>query len=130
MVRSKRVKTKSRACRKRAGAHVTAQELAANPELAAEVCRAQAWALFCWTSDVSKVLAAKMVADHDLNGDTNGAVCTAEWGLALADMERLTGKSRRWLFRHKHLPFIRVISRKTLVGDETLLKRWIANQRA
>jgi hypothetical protein len=45
-------------------------------------------------------------------------------------MVRLTGKTRRWLFRHKHLPFIRVISRKTLIGDEALLKRCTAQQQA
>jgi hypothetical protein len=52
------------------------------------------------------------------------------WSLTIEDMMRMTGKTRRWLFRHKHLPFIRVISRKTVIGDADLLHKWIAAQRA
>jgi hypothetical protein len=53
-----------------------------------------------------------------------------EWNLTIEDMMRMTSKSRRWLFENKHLPFIRQVSRKTLVGDRALLKKWIANRRA
>jgi hypothetical protein len=52
------------------------------------------------------------------------------WSLTIEDMMRMTSKSRRWLFENKHLPFIRQVSRKTLVGDKALLKKWIANRRA
>jgi hypothetical protein len=52
------------------------------------------------------------------------------WSLSIEDMMRMTGKTRRWLFKHKQLPFIRVISRKTLIGDTELLRKWIAAQRA
>lgn len=57
-------------------------------------------------------------------------VTVAEWSLSVEDMMRMTHKSRRWLFENKNLPFIRVINRKTIIGDETLLKKWIASRRA
>jgi hypothetical protein len=53
-----------------------------------------------------------------------------EWNLTVEEMMRVTGKSRRWLFAHKNLPFIRRISRKTIRGDETLLRRWLSSRRA
>ena len=37
-----------------------------------------------------------------------------------------TQKTRRWIFRHaKQLPFVKRVSRKTLIGDAELLKKWI-----
>jgi len=45
-------------------------------------------------------------------------------------MMRLTGKTRRWLFTHAdELPFVCRITRKTLRGDEVLLKRWLEDRR-
>jgi len=52
-----------------------------------------------------------------------------EWALTAAEAARKLGKSRRWLFEHAaELPFIRRVSRKTLVADEAGLKRWIASR--
>lgn len=43
---------------------------------------------------------------------------------------RMIGKSRRWLFGHaKELPFVRRVSRKTIVCDPVVLRRWLANRR-
>jgi hypothetical protein len=39
-------------------------------------------------------------------------------------------QSRRWVFRHaEHLPFVRRISRKALVGSELGLRRWRDSRR-
>jgi hypothetical protein len=79
-------------------------------------------------------LAAKLIgtiidAGGGNAGPNNRSAAAAEWSLSIDDMMRMTGKSRRWLFNHRHLPFIRSVSRKTIVGDETLLRRWISQQR-
>jgi hypothetical protein len=40
-------------------------------------------------------------------------------------------KSRRWVFRQaSRLPFVRRISRKTLLASESGLNRWIAARRS
>jgi hypothetical protein len=52
----------------------------------------------------------------------------AAWTLTVDDLIRKTGKSRRWLFRHRDLPFIRSITRKSIVGDASLLRDWISQQ--
>jgi hypothetical protein len=36
------------------------------------------------------------------------------------------GKSRRWLFAHADLPFVRRISRKTIMCDPVQLREWMA----
>jgi len=59
----------------------------------------------------------------------SGEPAAPEWNLSIEQMIAMTGKTRRWLFAHRDLPFVRSISRKTIVGDETLLKRWVAEQR-
>jgi hypothetical protein len=41
----------------------------------------------------------------------------------------MLGCSRRWLFRHKSLPFVKRLSRKNLVVDAAKLKAWIADNR-
>jgi len=51
------------------------------------------------------------------------------WALSAADAAARLGKTRRWLFEHAaELPFVRRVSRKTLVCDESLLESWIARR--
>jgi hypothetical protein len=60
----------------------------------------------------------------DIPGSSEPAV--PEWTLTIEDLMRLTGQSRRWIFqRADELPFVKRITRKTLIGDETRLRRWI-----
>jgi len=61
---------------------------------------------------LSAALAARLPGG---GGGKSELPAAPEFKLSIDDMMRMTGKSRRWLFEHKHLPFIRVISRKTLV---------------
>jgi hypothetical protein len=52
------------------------------------------------------------------------------WSLSIEDMVRLTGKTRRWLFTHAdELPFVRRVTRKTLVGDAAVLRHWMNNRK-
>jgi hypothetical protein len=114
-------------CRAR-GQHLTAADFLEDANAANDACEpAKRTALAALTTTAAAV-AANLKAGNE--NDNHNAAPVAEWSLTIEDMMRLTGKTRRWLFRHKHLPFIRVISRKTIVGDETLLWRWISAQRA
>src|SRR5690348_3727288 len=74
-------------------------------------------------SALQGMLAARLMATAPVVLPT-----TPEWSLDIDAMIKKTGKSRRWLFQHKNLPFIWVISRKTIKGDETLLRKWISQQ--
>jgi hypothetical protein len=42
----------------------------------------------------------------------------------------LLHKTRQWLFRHKRLPFVRVISRKSILCSKKGLLKWLASQKA
>jgi hypothetical protein len=114
-------------CRIR-GQHLTAADFLEDANTANDACEPAKRAALAALTTTAAAVAANLKAENETNN--NGAAPVAEWSLTIEDMMRLTGKTRRWLFRHKHLPFIRVISRKTLIGDELLLKRWIAHQRA
>jgi hypothetical protein len=39
-------------------------------------------------------------------------------------------KSRQWFYRHESLPFIKRISRKSLLCSEVGMKRWLASRKA
>jgi hypothetical protein len=114
-------------CRIR-GQHLTAADFLEDANAANDACEPAKRAALSALTTTAAAVAANLKAGNET--DNNGAAPVAEWSLTIEDMMRWTGKTRRWLFRHKHLPFIRVISRKTLIGDEALLKRWIVQQRA
>jgi hypothetical protein len=40
----------------------------------------------------------------------------------------LLRRSRQWIYRHSHLPFVKRISRKSLLCSETGVKRWLATR--
>jgi hypothetical protein len=91
-------------------------------------------AVLAQLASVQTALAARLIAAiNDIGGGNAGPnrqQAAQEWSLSIDDMIRMTSKSRRWLFNHRHLPFIRSVSRKTIIGDESLLRRWISQQRA
>jgi hypothetical protein len=52
------------------------------------------------------------------------------WKMTIEDMEKMTGKPRRWLFAHAdELPFVSRVSLKVIKGDETLCLAWITERR-
>jgi hypothetical protein len=75
-------------------------------------------------SRISAELTARLLSDSP-----PPAAPAPTWALTADEAARMLGKSRRWLFQHKHLPFIRPITRKTLVCDEARLKHWVATRR-
>ncbi|HTT75878.1 MAG TPA: hypothetical protein VMF50_07850 [Candidatus Binataceae bacterium] len=52
------------------------------------------------------------------------------WNLDINDLIVRTGKSRRWLFEHSdELPFIRRVTKKTIIGNAVRLERWLDGER-
>jgi hypothetical protein len=50
------------------------------------------------------------------------------WTLTIDDLIVRTGKSRRWIFMHAdRLPFVRRITRKTILGDAKL-EKWLEGE--
>jgi hypothetical protein len=117
-------------CRK-AGAHITATQILADIRAIDGMCAAaRRSAAAQLTAAAAAIMARWELENGELSGGKESATPAAEWSLTIEDLIARTDKTRRWLFKHRHLPFIRSISRKTIIGDETLLRRWISQQRA
>jgi len=66
----------------------------------------------------------------DLRIEVRVATDPEPWSLTIEQMVEMTSKSRRWLFSHADdLPWIKRVTRKSLRGDEALLRKWIASRR-
>ncbi len=72
--------------------------------------------------------AAALDAAHEATADQRGAdpAATDRW-LTPAEAETSYPVKKRWLFDNRHdLPFIRNVSRKTILINEKGLLRWLA----
>jgi hypothetical protein len=115
-------------CRK-AGVHITARDVLEDIGALDGMCAtARRTAIQQLTTTAAGIAARLEIEDDTATNNSNSVV--PEWSLTIDDLVARTGKTRRWLFQHRHLPFIRSISRKTIIGDEALLRRWISQQRA
>ena len=48
----------------------------------------------------------------------------SRFALSLAEGAQILGVSPRWLREHRELPFVKRLSRKNIVCDEPLLRKW------
>jgi hypothetical protein len=112
---------------------LTLADLAAAPARMRELCRCGRAAVAMEIAALQTGLAAQMSIQDSVSTETRPARVGPDADFTLnadAVAERLC-KTRRWVFRHaKNLPFIRRISRKTLLASESGLNLWIAKQRA
>jgi hypothetical protein len=105
-------------CTMRRG-HLTAVDILSDPSAAADACQPAR----------RKALAALTTAAATLAVTEPESAPDAEWTLTIEDLVKRTGKSRRWLFEHSDLPFIRRLTARTLVGDAARLNAWLERKR-
>jgi len=92
------------------------------PEAIANLDRAELAALFVKIRACEGAVLAKFL--------TGGDQAQADRVLSIDDLVRLTGLSRRSLFKKaRSLSFVTRVSRTSLVGSEAGLKRWMAARR-
>jgi hypothetical protein len=106
--------------------HIDATAVIKDPTTLQRMCPpAKRRALQVATSTAAAIAASMKIEDEE----AARSVSYTGWSMTIDDMVSATGKSRRWLFKHRTLPFIRSISRKTIIGDEAILKRWVESCR-
>jgi hypothetical protein len=50
--------------------------------------------------------------------------------LTVDEAAAMLRRDRRWIYRHSNLPFVRRVSRKSLLCSESGIKKWLAAKRA
>jgi hypothetical protein len=118
-----------RKCKTTGGRHFTVADVITNPTLARDLCGSTRQAALEALTTATAAVAAHR-PDDDAHNEHGGAAGAATWNLGADQAATILSVTRRWLFRHKHLPFVRLISRKKLVCDEAKLRAWIASRKA
>lgn len=71
---------------------------------------------------------ASVQSSHDANtkavGDDGDRLLTVD------EAAELLRRDRRWIYRHSTLPFVRRVSRKSLLCSESGIRKWLAARRA
>lgn len=110
----------------RSGHCLIPAQLLDDPRLAAELCpEARHHALSALTACAAMIAALRPTTPEQTPRSSDDFTLNAD------DVAARLDKSRRWVFRQaSRLPFVRRISRKTLLASESGLNRWIAARRS
>jgi hypothetical protein len=100
--------------------------IAADPRCLAGLSRSAIAVLLLKSAVVQSALTAALAEEQSRGAEP----ASTDRMLDADQIAAALGQSRRWVFRHaEHLPFVRRISRKALVGSEMGLRRWRDSQR-
>jgi hypothetical protein len=105
-------------------------ELARDPAKAANLPPGVAAALLVRAAAVQSVLAAR-IASAEVAAPAPAPAAPADEMLTIDEAAALLRRSRRWLYRNAdRLPFVKRVSRKSLLCSKARLMRWLAIQPA
>jgi hypothetical protein len=103
--------------------------IAADPRCLAGLSKRAITALLLRTSVVQSALTAALAAE-DPHEPPAAIITEDDRMLTIDEAAGMLRKSRQWFYRHESLPFIKRISRKSLLCSEIGMKRWLASRKA
>jgi hypothetical protein len=103
--------------------------IAVDPRCLVGLSKRAITALLLRTAVVQSALTAALAAEDSREQPASTAL-EDDRMLTIDEAAAVLRKSRQWFYRHESLPFIKRISRKSLLCSEVGMKRWLALRKA